>query len=372
MRNRILFAIAVACALASISVGCRNNDQRNEEKINFVESTSMDNLLNLVKSVDLVPIMLTDEEIMGATIEMYRTHDSFLVYDMKNDKIIRYGDDGRMLNIVGRAGRGPGEYSKINNIQIVGDTIVVFSYPGTILKYSMAGEWLGTEESSDLGLQSVFVNEGILIYYGYQPSYKHRLVLQDRTGNVKEEYLPFKSNTIPLTSSSPIFSFNGEDVFLIDSYNDVLFKYTSAGLEPYLRFDFGKYAIDDSFYSEPDPYLAAEKLLSSAFGTISRYHESDKYKIAEFIINCPDEPKVTYGICKEGAWYWFGEKMHDNDSFFNGSIKDVKGNVLYCIFQPEAISKLSKFFSDKIMNSDVIESINIDQINYVLAKITLD
>lgn len=363
----------MACALAAISAGCKNNDQSDVETIKYVESTSMDDLLDHVKSVDLIPIMLADEEkMMGPTIEMQRTHDSFLVYDMRNYKIMRYGDNGQLLNPVGRVGRGPGEYSMINDIQIVGDTIVVFSYPGMILKYGMNGEWLGTDDCQDLGQQSVLVDDGILIYYGYVPEQKDRLALQDRAGNVKESYLPTKSNTIPYTSSAPIFSFNQKDAFVIDSFSDTLYKYTSAGLEPYLRFNFGKYAVDDSFYSEKDPYLAAESLLSSSFGSISRYLESDKYKIAELMINSPDNPIITYCMCREGEWLWFGEKMNSENSFFNGSIKDLKDNVLYCVFQPEAISKLAKFFSDKIVNSDVVESMNIDQLNFAIAEITLD
>ena len=54
--------------------------------------------------------------------------------------------------------------------------------------------------------------------------------------------------------SSPRFSSDGNSVFLIDSYSPVIYQYKNLQLSEYLRFDFGKYAVPETFFSAGDPY----------------------------------------------------------------------------------------------------------------------
>lgn len=370
MKNRHQLILATALVSLALPPGCKNNDSDYIQTIRYVESASMDEMLNHVDSVVLVPIMLAQDEMMGSSIELLRSHDSFLTYDMVNYKTIRYSDEGRFLNFIGRFARGPGEYPDINDVQIIGDTVIVFSSPGVVLRYTLDGDWAGTTDGLDLGLQSIYVGDGILTYYGYQPAHKCRAAYLK--GGEKEEFLPTQNSAIPFAGPSPVFSFNRGDVFMIDSFNDVLFKYSSKGMDPYLRFDFGKYAIGESFYADSDPYSAAEKLLNSEFGSISRYLESDEYRIVEFLINKPDGSLHTYGACKDGIWYWFGESANEGGSFFRGSVRALDGNDLYCLFQPSAMTDVVRFFSEKIVNREEIENVNPRQLNYVLAKIALD
>lgn len=105
------------------------DEQSKEDTINVRFTTSIDPLVELVSSIEIIPLETDSVHIIGSQKDLIVSDDSYIISDASNGNIFRYSLDGRYLNRIGIAGRGPEEYTHINNVQLVDSLLYVFSIP---------------------------------------------------------------------------------------------------------------------------------------------------------------------------------------------------------------------------------------------------
>ena len=186
-------------------------------------------LAEVVKSVEIVPLEADDEHLLGSSVDLNVTEDSYIVTDYLNGNIFRYSHDGRFLNNIGHRGNGPEEYVHINDVQYRDSTLYVFSVPSRIQRFSLSGSMLDLKSLNelDLGAMSWITDEGVLTYYGYGSGRETRFsLLSDET---RVDFFPSKEKVMNYTPTVQIFSESGDSVFVVDSYSDII-KVYSKGL----------------------------------------------------------------------------------------------------------------------------------------------
>ena len=187
---------------------------------------------DVVTSIELVPLSSDMEHQLGQNVELKLWGDSFVIADKQTSRIFRFSGNGEFINPYGKKGRGPQEYSSIDNIQVRGDTLIVFADGHKILRFQMKdGSWISTDEMEGLGVQSYYVDEGLLTYIGYMGDGDPRLSLIS-DGGKSVGFLKSKKSVMAYTPRNPVFSESGDDVFFVDSYSDVVNKYSSGKVEP--------------------------------------------------------------------------------------------------------------------------------------------
>lgn len=366
---RSFYSSIVLGGLVLGCIGCGQKEVQ-ENCTRFKESSSLSSFLPDVSSVRLIPIY--DDHLLGSRVEMISAKGSFILSDMSNDVIYRYDDKGFFLNEIGRKGNGPGEYSHVSNVQLIDQSkvAVVSPFKG-IYYYDLAGEFLCKEDVDNLGLQTVINAGSILTYYGYLSTEKYRLCAMDSSSE-PHYYLPNKFSVIPYSTTIPQLSVYDGKVFIIDSYNNVLYSYDSGELNEYEVFDFGKYRVPDDYFNATDPYQGAELLLGSEFAFIQRYLMSDYCSIIEVAIQKHSGLTFTYGLKKGDQWIWFGEDGKQDGKVFTETPRALVGNKLYTLIDPDRFDESKALYYNYLSNKEEVESIEKGRLNYVIGEITLN
>lgn len=337
------------------------------EIIPIPDSIGGESLCEQVSSINLIPLSSQDEGLMGQMVELQVWDKTFVIADKSTVKILRFSEKGEYLNGYGRKGRGPQEYASIENIQIKGDTLIVFADHSRILKFLKDGTWLSTTEQSSLGLQSYFVDDAILTYKGYMSDGESRMALIKDNQEIGS-FLKTQKSVVPLVPRAALFSESSNGIFFTDSYSNIVNRFVDGVVEPYFTFDFGRLTIGEQFYRFDNRMEGMKFLLGSEFEVINHFcADGDNYMIEAMVQAPQTAPIFNYGICRRGRWKWFtcGETGVDP---FSGMFLLYKGDVAYYLLEPSLVGNIPDTIISKIKNAEVLENITQES-NYVLAEV---
>lgn len=374
LNKRIVLLIGVSF-LGLLLGGCREKTHHNSNQlasiVEFMEARTCEPFADAIASVDLIPIEMDDQHLLGDNVHIYLLPDGFLLADKQNAKLNRYSKDGNFLNAIGRRGNGPGEYTRIGDVQVLGDHIHVYDDPKQELVFSTDGELLETNKK-DLGFHSFRTSSGILSYYGYGAKKGYRVIYQREKDGKEFGFLESDSKLLALTLDNDVFAPSADGgVVFIDSYSPTIYKFNNEEVTPYLSFNLGRYSIKESFFTAGDAFLAAEELFASNYGIIIGYSESNEYKIVQLMLKdqSKDRSRLEYGLYNGKKWLWFSFSDLVEESM-TGSLCFLCDGILYGLFTIEELNCMKDLFREKIINNE-LNSIAEDDDGYVLAKIRL-
>lgn len=365
--NRLLLP---ASALSLLFVSCARTPEA--EIVVVPEEIEGGLFTPAVESIRLIPLSSDDAHLLGSVDELIPLGDGFIVCDKGNGIIHRYDGDGRFVCTIGSKGRGPGEYQGIRNIQLTADGkgLLVYSFPDAVIEFTLSGELVERHVLDSFGDQTLRIEDSYLTYYGYKPDQEYRLVRLDDAGEVLDAYLRTGKPVLNMSSVEPVFSSYGEEVFVLDAYSPVLYKFTAGRLEPFLSFDFGRYAIREQFFSFDDVYKGAEFLLSSEFARLTRYMKGSGYGMFEAVLQKRYGPELVYGLHVGNLWRWFSFVAAEGNPFMGSFRAFNEGGALLGVVGRESLSGLEAALKAKIVNYDVLD-FSLPDDSYVIAEISL-
>lgn len=333
--------------------------------VEFEEVDNADNLTQQIESIQLVPLE-NDGHYFGWSADLLLLDNGFLVVDKENCQIIRYDSKGRFLNRIGEQGNGPGEYPDVFNVQLSADKIVVFSSPGvTRHLFDYAGNYLGKEYVESGGQQFAVVPEGVLCFNGYGMPEKCKASLLKRNGETTSFY-PYNSEIVAFGDINNVFSFDRNRVFVRDQLEPVVYIYQAGNMQPCVRFNFGKFAFEDNFYSM-DYMASATYLMQKDLCLVSRYMESGDVRLVE--VTRPLERRSYYGLSVSGKWEWSYMGIEEQDAYAS-SIKVLDGHSLYALVSPGLVKKIPSDWLNALADSGILDGITEDS-NDVVVRIVL-
>ena len=346
-----------------LSVACGKQEESVPVVI-FQETGETGHLIQQVESIQLIPLE-NDGHYYGWSSDLLLLDDGFLVVDKDNCQVIRYDSRGKYVNRIGEQGNGPGEYPDIYNVQLSGDNILIFSSPGaTSHCFGFGGAYLGKEYMEMGGQQFAVVPEGVLGFNGYGMPEKCKVSLC-QNGESKNFY-PYSSDIIAFGDFNNVFSFDGGQVFVRDQLDPVIYYYQSGTMKPRISFDFGKYAIEENFYSM-DYMASATYLMEKDLCLLSRYMESGTLRLVE--VTRPLERRSYYGLYTGGQWVWSDMGVEEKDPFAS-AIKALDGNALYALVNPALLKQLPPLWHSVLSNPEILDNIT-EEDNYVVVRMVL-
>lgn len=207
-------------------------------------------------------------------------NDFFLGDSQFSHVIYRYDSIGRFMNMIGRRGYGPEEYSALKDFIITNDTVSIVSLgsPGDcIYNYDTNGKFLGKMEIPKKIVSlarnasgEYIVNSGRNIYNSLW-----QITHYSSDWSVLEEYFELSSdgNNVPVMESN--FSVNRDKVFYHEAFNSQLYVLKDS-LKPsyYIIFD----GVDDFQNVHHGNFTQAiENLYKQGFYLVDSYLESDSF-----------------------------------------------------------------------------------------------
>lgn len=156
---------------------------------------------------------------------------------------------------------------------------------------------------------------------------------------------------------------------MIESFTPEILRFKDDTLSQYLKFDFGKYTIPESFFKHSSAFDAAEELFSSDYAIVASYMEDQSYRLVQLLVKdkSSEEGHSQYGLYNGKEWKWFSLRDYEPEPA-SSPFKGFYNNVLYCLFEPEMIMKMESRLGKSILNRDILKEITPES-EYVIAKI---
>lgn len=358
MKRYFIFISMMVCVLT----GCTEPSGA----IVFEENNSLSPFEKLVSEITLVPLEDDDEHLLGDGVNLLVSEEGFILYDAYNTCIYRYSPDGRFMNTIGMAGRGPSEYTQINGVQIIGDNVNVYAPMGDILTYTIDGTLVDRKTENDLSDKTWSVGSGYLAYNGYGSVSGHKaaFISEGKT----TYFMPTDAKVIHLTPRYNIFCDIPDGVTFIDSYTNDIYLFSHGEISEYRKFDFGQYSLPKEFFEYEDSFAAMEMMLSSTFALIQSYQESGDKAFVDVMIQSSETASRYYGLSADEKWSWFS--LGGQDDAFAGASCVLENDVLYFVLDPAKISTFPKSLEKKLSNPEVLKTISPDS-NFLIACVRL-
>ena len=243
MRKLSFLIILCACNQPSENSdgsGANQNDYV-DDLIVFEESAFEDpeqiRYSELFDSYHFIPLETSEESILSEITQVKFLNKKIIIRDNLTSKVVLFSDDGKYLRNIGNAGRGPGEYTGLTEIDVDVDNNYIFILDNTakkIITYDLQGNLINelTLKIHTTPFSFQYAGQGKFLV-SLNPLFKksHALVLIDSKGRVVKYMLDNAIHISSLLSPSNFFTTSTDIKFMTVSM-DTIYQYKEGRLSP--------------------------------------------------------------------------------------------------------------------------------------------
>lgn len=336
-------------ALVILLIGCKQKSQEienilviNVESKNIIESIK---LSELYTDCRYIPLETTAESLIGQLDKIEVTNDNIYTLDSRNAKsVLRFSSNGKFLNRVSKIGRGPGEYSRPDDVSIDPNTgniaildqtnVIILKSDNTLVKklklpiYAYKIAWynnrIAAYNRGENDLILLNVNDGRKIGSFFRNSLAKKMVL-----------------------NSPFQLFEKKQLLYLSNFDYTIHRISENDVSAHVKFVFDK----EMFTDNDLDLLKKDKNNANDFVWIKYYNENDThiqmvylYKRVPYLviysktnlkttivdvrgiqndITFTNEPPIIMGVAPSG---YFMAKFDYSDVNDTLSLKKLMGN----------------------------------------------
>ncbi len=313
----------------------KKQDAINNSTIFLLQEPRLDFTLNtLFDGFEYIALETKKESLFG-TINKLIVHDDkyFILDKVKRKKVLIFAEDGTFIRTIGSVGKGPGEYSNMEDFTIDEATqnIVILGYPSIVYVYDFLGKFLFQKKLTSSALLWNISN----CENGYIFSSNHQSVLTgeeafllftfDRDFNLlkKEKKLLPVHVALPTLITNPFFN-NEQGSSYFDFFTSTLYANIGRPDSLTLKLDFEGKEIPVELYANPQELFSNMKnyvfFLHAQF--INNHFVSmfirDGIQKNIFIYDIKTHQKTVYK-CES----WFPNLSYYKDNYFYSSMESL-------------------------------------------------
>lgn len=248
----LLLSLIVSCDSPYDGIGIGKGDPAmgEAEKLQVV-SIDMDvsrkaKLSEYFSEINYTLLDYSDDEPIVNAYNMDFAQDKIYVESRETAKVFVFDKNGKVLNILGKNGDGPGEFRLIDDISVSGDTVRVrVGHANKYVLLNHQGDLLGEEK---LDYRGVLYEDLKFSLYHIQDGVSEErwtYLRKDKVKNNEVGYLPIRKGFERFYAFGELNGFiidpiNGE-IFFAEHYDYLVQNFDKEGfLKKTIRFDFGK------------------------------------------------------------------------------------------------------------------------------------
>lgn len=338
------------------NTGCNRSHESNilEIDVNFSKNDNLPN--EVISGVDYIPLETNDESLIGRISKILVTDERIYILDaMMSRALFVFDNHGNFLFKIKRIGKGPGEYTELNDFTLFQDKIILLAFK-SVLFFNTDGKFLFSEEIETIADNIIVKSEAeVYLFQNYfldRSNFvdKHIIKTNLKFTKTKKYFPPFKKEM------HNYYRFQKDkDQILLSSpplYSNVIYNVTNRNYYPFIQFNFINKNIPAEFQSH----------------SIQNSDEIE-YPIVRNIIS---KDEFIYFLVTYGNYYYIGLHFYKGDQTFIGKkidgqtisnpvIYDINGSSLYTYM--EAFYFLNPLY----YNNDS----DIDKHNTMVSKLKL-
>ena len=164
--------------------------------------------------------------------------------------VYRFDRKGEFLDSIGKIGRAPGEYLGLSDFYSDPETDELYILSGQdvqLYRYHKNGRFIDQREVPDRTQSFIKLGPQFWFYEGYNNGkYPERLTQTDSALQVMGKYLPMETRTLE-ASIGPLLTQHRNEAYLFTALEPVIYRIIPGSAVPFLKFDFGKYNVPESY-----------------------------------------------------------------------------------------------------------------------------
>jgi hypothetical protein len=270
-----------------------------------IDTKQQFDLSTIVDDCAFIPLENSNQKegLIGDIWEITESKNRFYVTDRTDNPVKLFDRNGKFIATRGRVGRGPDEFLSVNEVVVdwENDNLYIMPYNGgktfhSLLRaYRADGEIFARNDSIITGKIAYFDDKVLLFtnsptkpteigeMYPFVETFSpelHRETALERPfkGHGSMILITTDANgqiaRISIIKVAPmVVSNNGASLLVKEERSDTVYHHIDGALEPFLRLDFGNYAIpDEAFEPSYDKPSSANKMYG-----VRNIYESDRY-----------------------------------------------------------------------------------------------
>ena len=310
-------------AFVALLFSCSTDKEIKTINVSFPEAgTNFISWLDIFPDIEMISLSGEQAPMLGSSCNLFVHDNIYYVADPFNtEKMYRFDQNGKFLNSIGSQGRGPEEYTTINDVLVDEQgNIVVYPYgEGVLVIYSPDGKFLEKREQPHR-FQKYFVHNGFNYYYvGIYTGQDYQLYVTDDNGQAIGEFLPQYSSVPTSMPNAQTFSLFDDVVNFCPTYGNEISRLQGDKMEVKYRFDFGRYNIPDEFYKLDRTDLISF-FSSNSMAHLDAFYESKHCAVLQVMIQGAVEldPIFAVGVLdkRRDVWKWFNVDWKTDFVFF--------------------------------------------------------
>ncbi len=329
--------ITIILLTISVLYSCSRENKPNHDNLEIYplkEKRSEIKLNQLFSRFDFISLETTDEAFIGNVSKLIVNDDNIFILDnSKAKKIFIFNTNGKFVRTIGKIGKGPGEYTNIEDFTIDKKTgnIVVLTYPSIILVYNIEGDFVEQKKISKEALlwnigsykngyicssnhQSVLKGDNAFLLFNYTNDFK----LKSKSVDVLSHQV-----TVPPLISNPLLNYQNQ-VAYFDFHTSSLYLGVNTSNLKRIHFNFEEKSVPEEVYANlqkfvmnqnkysffMDLVLTKDKMLSS-FGSGGKLYVQ--------ILNL-----ITFNNSVYEYNDWFPKLLYYNDGVIYSTMSALK------------------------------------------------
>ncbi len=322
----------------------KGNSDRTDDELMKIEIGPDDlvdeiNLSQIIDDFYLVQLETNENCLIGNINKIVCYKNYILVFDLFNQTLFLYNENGDFLRKISKRGGGPGEFLELQDFSVdsISNQLLLLDYQ-KIHKFSFDGKYIESMNIPFIASSfSLLPFDNIAFYGGAQ---EDRIIITDNSGKIKRKYFPYslRSRINPL---QPISHYNNKTLFDIP-FCDTIYMIKEKGITPFLFLDFG----DLSFtYDDYNNLSDVQKQ------NVANYVHSSNIFMYHYLF-IPTRKYFYFAITTgEVAYSGFYDLQTGNKLFF--PMKETNNDLFKASFQ---------FFPLGVKNNDFIFSLSANSI----------
>ena len=353
-----LLSVILLCA-------CSNNTEWTGETVHPLECLSLESLDGRVASCSLIELSMPEGGNVASIQKILMDDDHNLIVLDTRKNIVKFSPDGEFICRIGRQGRGPGEYTDLQDISLdySGKNIYLLGL-GKVIEYAPDGKYITSYDMPAFNYDAIAPASTGFFLVVTAPNdspedleKEHNMVHIYSTGENKvvKEMLPRKDYVLNIDLVSSSF---GSGYYLRPlEGEDVLYRMNGDKLEPCFKIDFGNMSSPENYIFEDGRVNMAKFVISPYYKVPSRYQKTRDYQyfaavgpdanVSHFVFSSDNTPVFSwtdksYDIAPIYA-------LSSDEDFFYFCIDDPSS--LFSL-PPEELDPMARFIVDKYRDHD--------------------
>ncbi len=228
----------------------------------------------------VMPLQFSEAGIITGVGKAFKIADKFFLFDKNYSALKAFSDDGKFLYNIGTIGQGPGEFTRLYDVDYIKEDSVFFLYcmnEHSLLTFRPNGKFVKKYDVPLFGYYFARNNNKNYYYINYNTSEHNNssnIVITDDANDILHTYLPYNNK-----KKSSLFSFSGfltknneSNILTANAFADTVYEINKEGIYPKYFLNFGK----DNCPPEAKEHDKMAKILATCTYLNATFFESQK------------------------------------------------------------------------------------------------